>query len=840
MSYGGNDPGLKSERRNRLDGGLNARSSPLTIDPSECTEINDLVFVEEGSLRVRKPEAAQLQVRYPQAASALGAAPTLTLIVGGGTLAAGDYEVRYWIQPINPQQLTGFWSAGATITGVGANDRIQVDVNPNNLGETVGQTSAGYDDPLNGNVLTPTVFFPLVLVRKTTDANFNYSFNLPTFTAGVQRVIVDSYSAGAIVQGAAGMTNFPLRFLVWHPGIQRLVGVMVDRAGMFDQALSAFVYNAIAKDKNGALHYWSRLQTRMKAAYVDQIMVIGDGLAKPKRLHWTGTDSTSEWRVIGSEAPASAPTLAVGSATGLTGAYQYKVAWVYNDGRADLTTLEFESNSSAASASLTVANQKIDVTIPANPDVSGLTYRRLYRTTAGGTVFFKHSDQAAGLTPLVVTDSTADTALGTTTPVDATGKTPNDEPPDRLDLIIEHGSRLFAVGTSYITDASLRILDSLPIAQAYYTKSGAAGTSESVNAWPSTFTFPIGDSRPPTNWISYNGEIIVFKTDRIGKVSEIGDDTFKYFETHQNVGAMRNTVVQAGAHLFFWEDARGPFIFDGYRESQIGYKIQPQWEIDRAAGFRPFVSWFDPDLNSVKWGMSNVSIAPPGAATGTASWKEYAFYLPTKAWTLTTSATAAFFTPRAITAWERAVLSADLGTQIRTSVFSQYQGWLYLDNNQADNPGQTGVVTVAVFFGDNWEMIKAARFLSVYYSAPVNVAGVSGKAFSILIQMATLHNPTFKTVATIASTDQYHRANRAEDGYASGTVLPDHVRVYDIPSDLIINLRDSTSVTADAKRERDWGPVFRFTLTGANATLRGISLKYKDESEIQKQLWPGT
>ncbi|MGD9644023.1 MAG: hypothetical protein AB7V08_14995 [Elusimicrobiales bacterium] len=91
-------------------------------------------------------------------------------------------------------------------------------------------------------------------------------------------------------------------------------------------------------------------------------------------LVWNGTSV----RPAGVDPPSTAPTLAAGASGSLSGDYYGKVTFVNEDG--------VESNPSPASAKVTVTNQKINWTVPTGP--AGTAKRRLYRTKAGGLVYY--------------------------------------------------------------------------------------------------------------------------------------------------------------------------------------------------------------------------------------------------------------------------------------------------------------------------------------------------------------------------------------------------------------------------------------------------------------------
>lgn len=109
-------------------------------------------------------------------------------------------------------------------------------------------------------------------------------------------------------------------------------------------------------------------------SYLDKCYCV-DGL-RPFILYLDGT--TVKARKAGVDPPASAPTLAAGAGTGLTGDYYGKVTFVSTDG--------VESDPSEASAKVTLSNKNITWTIPTGPE--GTASRKLYRTRAASALTF--------------------------------------------------------------------------------------------------------------------------------------------------------------------------------------------------------------------------------------------------------------------------------------------------------------------------------------------------------------------------------------------------------------------------------------------------------------------
>ena len=107
--------------------------------------------------------------------------------------------------------------------------------------------------------------------------------------------------------------------------------------------------------------------------------------------------------LVAPNAPTQAPTAALGSATGLTGTYNYRYTYIGQDG-------ETETAASSVSNTVTPSNQKIDVTVTPSPASGKVTATRLYRNRDGETSFFLVTTLSALAT--AYTDNIADASLG--------------------------------------------------------------------------------------------------------------------------------------------------------------------------------------------------------------------------------------------------------------------------------------------------------------------------------------------------------------------------------------------------------------------------------------------
>jgi len=143
---------------------------------------------------------------------------------------------------------------------------------------------------------------------------------------------------------------------------------------------------------------WSAIKYNAYNETTERIFAINGTDAK--RI--SGTE-VHQWGIV---APTTAPTLAVGAGTGLTGSYNAK----YTYARLSGTTVIAESNpSDAADSAQSLSNEDLSITWTASSDPQ-VTHVRLYRTLPGGAVYFHDQDVAIGT--VTIDSSTADASLG--------------------------------------------------------------------------------------------------------------------------------------------------------------------------------------------------------------------------------------------------------------------------------------------------------------------------------------------------------------------------------------------------------------------------------------------
>ncbi len=149
-------------------------------------------------------------------------------------------------------------------------------------------------------------------------------------------------------------------------------------------------------------------------------------------LHWTwitykdlcygfnGTDSnqvydgTNSCETMGVPVPTAPSGVDSGEAGNPDGAYKYKVTYEIDGYQ--------EGNASAASDTVTVATNKITVTIPVSTNTR-VTARTIYRTAASGAIYY-YVARVANNTDVAYTDNIADASLTTTIPAPSDYGTP--------------------------------------------------------------------------------------------------------------------------------------------------------------------------------------------------------------------------------------------------------------------------------------------------------------------------------------------------------------------------------------------------------------------------------
>jgi len=200
------------------------------------------------------------------------------------------------------------------------------------------------------------------------------------------------------------------------------------------------LYEAIKSD--GTSHLLAFCGTKIYVSTDGGVTFTAKGTGYTANLKWScytyadnvimvnGTDTNqiydfSDIRDMGLTDPSSVPTVATGAAGNLTGDYYYKVSFVYSGS---------ESNVGDATALVQPSSEKVELTnIPTGG--AGCTQRKLYRTKAGGTVYY----ELATITTTTYSDDDPDDLLSwKTAPT-------NNTPPPVAKFVIEKDERILYI-----------------------------------------------------------------------------------------------------------------------------------------------------------------------------------------------------------------------------------------------------------------------------------------------------------------------------------------------------------------------------------------------------------
>lgn len=262
----------------------------------------------------------------------------------------------------------------------------------------------------------------------------------------------------------------------------------------------------------------------------------------------------SNVRKWGITPPAAAPSLAL-AGSGLTGVYQYKIAW-YNS-----TTGHISSPSPAGTT--TAADDTVTITGNTNSDAQ-ITHVIVYRTSAGGSKFFKHPATItyANYVASGYADSTADTALLTT---EAPLAGQNDPPPaskvgewyqGRIwtfynDRVVHSGWEEIPIGTSDMPEECFPADNYFPFGKQV---SGVAS---------------VGDP-------AKDGVLAVFTPGSIHSVTGDSLDTFTRGTIAEKAGLRQRATIAKYRKIVAWLDSANIVnITDGSQIREISLPIRP-------------------------------------------------------------------------------------------------------------------------------------------------------------------------------------------------------------------------------------------------------------------------
>lgn len=357
------------------------------------------------------------------------------------------------------------------------------------------------------------------------------------------------------------------------------------------------------------------------------------------------------------------PTVALGGAGVLTGAYQYAYTWVSSAANGSQ-----ESNPSLASAVINPAAQQVNVgniTVSPAPviGVQQIVARNIYRTEAGGATFFFLATIADNVTT-VFADNIPDTGLGIELEFD------NDIPPI-LSIIETHKDRLFGVDPVFPSN--------LLFSKLYRH-----------DQWPILFSIPVGldDGDVITAVVSFFDQLVIFKRKSIYVLS--GDNELNFVlqkaQTDSRIGALNNRVPAVIGNRIYFLSERGVYSFDGLRIQYESVKIEPFFDVERPFSQTTF-NWA---FENIAFGINYKNAAKNWyvlcVPTGPAAQNDFIWVLDTvlNAWAPFTGIEASFM----------AVIEENNRPRLWSG---DYQGFLWLQ----DDTNNDGYVHTASFSTSN-------------------------------------------------------------------------------------------------------------------------------------------
>jgi hypothetical protein len=248
-------------------------------------------------------------------------------------------------------------------------------------------------------------------------------------------------------------------------------------------------------------------------------------------------DSLGVVRVLCPNPPPQALTLASGGAGGLTGAYLAKQTFVIRDRYGNILAESDYGPAMAAAVTLT----SNDITISGvNLSNDAITGYNLYRTTAGGTVYFKWREMDGNIQTSADDDDLADGTLDNFA-APALGTPPN------MSLIAEWRRRLWGVDKAAIDD--LR-----------YSEAGI------MYAWPAANVIPISkvgeDSRGVVGLVPRRESLVTGRRNTLSQITGTSAADFRNVKLSENVGIESNESIAIYRDTAFWLWKDGVYMLD--------------------------------------------------------------------------------------------------------------------------------------------------------------------------------------------------------------------------------------------------------------------------------------
>lgn len=274
---------------------------------------------------------------------------------------------------------------------------------------------------------------------------------------------------------------------------------------------------------------------RLRAAIISRFVVLGGS----PLVNLVFDPNVNALRVFVPIPPASPALVAVGATTGLTGAYRIRVSFAIKDENGAIVA---ESPLGPISDSVTLANQSLGASALPISAQSDVNCRRLYRTTAGGSVYFPWVD-IDGNTTTTYDGNESDASLQLEPGDPTLGAPPGTTPDDAFKVLVSWKGRLWAVSTRF-DRRDYVVASELDLPWAWDLSLAAA---------------PIGgDEYGVTGFLPRRDELVIGRRNRILRIVESAgaDDAFEVFIIAENVGVISadSCVVIRDVGYFLHED----------------------------------------------------------------------------------------------------------------------------------------------------------------------------------------------------------------------------------------------------------------------------------------------
>lgn len=262
------------------------------------------------------------------------------------------------------------------------------------------------------------------------------------------------------------------------------------------------------------------------------------------------------------------PTVALGAAGILTGAYKYKMTWVYNNNPGS------ESSASSPSSVVNPAAQQVNLSNIAVGG-TGCTSRNLYRTQAGGSLYYFLATINDNTTTVYV-DNVADAAQGTNQ-----APTDNGAPPVGAQFGVMWRGRLCLANTA---GGRQRVyLSSTSNTELIPGGGGLTLHGAGPEIFPVLNFIDVGDDNSPITGLAVlQDRLVVFKQGGIYTIDGNDAATMQVFVAQAETGCIApKTIVNMGGVLFFLGRADGVptvYMFDGDRTEPLSYAIEPTFK----------------------------------------------------------------------------------------------------------------------------------------------------------------------------------------------------------------------------------------------------------------------